>query len=333
LSVAVAHAPAPAANLVPEYTVAMTITAPANGTNYVAGEQPTIKATLKNKADGTDVATSFYTSAKHATGTTSATALSKASLYIYGPRANAKPVLTSGASITPIPTQGVSLFIGSTYGTPAVVDPKITTDATGFSYKVTIPTTMAAGTYMVRFIAANYGYVSDTNFKIDSTAFTTIQIGTATVEQKVSGNACVDCHGAGTLGAHDARHSVVFDTDQCLSCHDYSGNHGDTIENRVHAIHAESQNGDLMVINWSSVPTAAYTAANPTTPWVKPVTYPQGEPSYDANGNMTATGAPRCITCHTSTSTAYLTVVTMKNCIGCHADKPGAIGHFQANGN
>jgi hypothetical protein len=318
-SVTEAHKVTPAAKDVSEYVATMTITAPANGTHYVAGESPTVTVTLKDKA-GAAVPGTLYTAAKHAAGTFDAASLSKAALYVYGPRANAVPVLTKGAvtlSAAGLPTQSNSLLLPST-------DAQVTTSTAGFSYKLTaIPAGTTSGTYMVRFIAANYGYKSDTDYKIDSTAFKTIQIGTATAEQKLSGNACVDCHGTGTLGAHDARHSVVFDTDECISCHDKSGNHANPIDNRVHAIHSASLKGDLLDIDWTAV------------------TYPQGIPApviYSATtprvkGQVTSTAAVRCITCHTSTSTKYKTTsVSERACIGCHADKPGAIDHFLQNG-
>jgi hypothetical protein len=209
-----------------------------------------------------------------------------------------------------VPTQAQNLFVTTT-------DPQVLTDATGFKYKLSAIPAGVSGTFMVRFIAQNYGYVSDTNYKIDSTAFQTIQIGTATADPKVSGNACVDCHGAGTLGAHDARHSVIFDTDQCLSCHDRSENHGDTLDNRVHAVHSASKNGDALGIDWSSV------------------TYPQGIPSIggdETTGILSIsgnTGASRCITCHTTSSTTWKTSgIAKKACIGCHADKQGAKDHM-----
>ncbi len=313
-SVTEAHAVTHAAKDVPEYVATMTITAPANGTHYVTGEAPTVTVTLKDKATSVAVPGTLYTAAKHAAGTFVAGSLSKASLYVYGPRANAKPVLTKSAatlSAAGVPTQAQPLFVTTT-------DAQVLTDSTGFKYKLTaIPAGMTSGTYMVRFIAANYGYKADTDYKIDSTAFKTIQIGTATAEQKLSGNACVDCHGTGTLEAHNARHSVVFDTDECISCHDKSGNHADPIDNRVHAIHSASMKGDLLDIDWTAI------------------TYPQGMPSgRDATtGLVTATGAPRCITCHTSTSTAFKAAgVSERACIGCHADKPGAIDHFLQNG-
>lgn len=315
-SVTDAHAIVAAAKDTPEYVATMAITPPATGTFYVAGETPTVTVTLKDAA-GVAVPGAVYTAAKHAAGTFNAASLAKATLYVYGPRANAKPVLTKTAttlSAAGVPTQGQSLFVNS-------ADPQITTSTSGFSYKLNaIPATMANGTYMVRFIAANYSYVADTDYKIDSTAFQTIQIGTATVEPKIAGDTCVNCHGAGNFAGHNARHSVIWNTDHCISCHDKSGNYGDPLDNRVHAVHSASKTADFHAVDWSDV------------------TYPQGMPTIDSTtGKRTVTAPIRCITCHTSTATSgagsqFKTSISEFSCVGCHADKPGAKTHFVSNG-
>lgn len=303
----------PNAANVPEFDVTLALSAPSGGggTYYATGETPTVTVTLKKHSDGTAVPASLYTAAKHATGTTAGTSLSKAALYVYGPRAVPVPVLTKAArtlSATGVPTQAQSLFVTAT-------DNQVTTSASGFSYKLDAIPAAAKGTYMVRFIAADYGYVADNNYKIDSTAFQTIQINTATADLKIDGVAggitpsnCMSCHGTGFLGVHVPRLSVVFNTDECVSCHDRSGNHADPIANRVHAVHSASVLGDLSSIDWSEV------------------MYPQ---------NMGTTGKDRtmrCTTCHSSGSTLYRTNAIEQACYGCHADEPGAIAHFQQNG-
>ena len=123
---------------------------------------------------------------------------------------------------------------------------------------------------------------------------------------------------AAALGAHDARHSVVFDTDHCNSCHDKSGNHGDTIDNRVHAIHASAKKGDLLILDWSEV----------TYPGASAPTYTDST----LKTGLTATGAVRCIGCHTSGNVSYKTAVSEYTCIACHAGKTGALDHFLQNG-
>jgi hypothetical protein len=106
------------------------------------------------------------------------------------------------------------MFVGGT-------DPLVATDASGFKYQLMpIPASMVAGTYMVRVWVDGYGRVDSGNYVIESTAFTTIQIGTDEVQAKVSGDACFSRHGTGISPVHDERHAVVYDTDECLACHE-----------------------------------------------------------------------------------------------------------------
>jgi nitrate reductase cytochrome c-type subunit len=137
---------------------------------------------------------------------------------------------------------------------------------------------------MVRVRIGDYGRVGSGNYVIESTAFTTIQIGTDDVQAKVSGDECFSCHGTGTSPFHDERHAVVYDTDECLACHDTSGNHADYLGNRVHSIHSASATGDLTLSgglprDWSEVTfpqqinncTSCHTNPVPETPvWRMP---------------------------------------------------------------
>jgi OmcA/MtrC family decaheme c-type cytochrome len=164
---------------------------------------------------------------------------------------------------------------------------------------------MEPGTYMVRVRIGDYGRVGNGDYRIESVAFTTIQIGTDTIEKKVAGNACIDCHGTGTAPFHDERHAVVFDTDQCLACHDQSGNLAVPIANRVHAVHSANSDGDIYNIEGGS------------RDWAD-VTYPQD--------------IARCVTCHTSGNITYKTLPFMMPCAGCHVGNPGVLDHMRQNG-
>jgi hypothetical protein len=108
--------------------------------------------------------------------------LFSASLYFWGPRALPKPVLAA---------QATSLFVSTT-------DNNVATDNTAFKYKVKIPAGLKSGTYGVRVRIGDYGRVSDNNYVVESIAFKTVQVGTATEEKKVAGDACVNCHGNGS---------------------------------------------------------------------------------------------------------------------------------------
>ena len=276
---------------------------------YAAGQVLEVRVTLTDHATGIAVPSTVYTTPQDAAGITGG-GLNVASLYVYGPRAKSVPVLATGTITDPAfdsamdtPTQGHDLFVGGT-------DPLVTTDSSGFGYRLlAIPANMQAGTYMVRVRMGDYGRVTDSNYRIESTAFQNIQIGTATVEDKVAGDACINCHGTGTAPFHDARHAVVFDTDQCLSCHDQSGNTAVPIANRVHAVHSANPEGDIYVLNGGS----------PSSRDWSDITYPQNILS-PVTGHTEDDGLPRCVGCHTSGDVTYKTLPYMMPCVGCHAN-------------
>ena len=97
----------------------------------------------------------------------------------------------------------------------------------------------------------------------------------------------------------------MFDTDQCVSCHDLSGNHADPLSNSVHAVHSASVQGDLLAISWAEVE------------------YPVGAKSY---------GVGKCSVCHSSGNVQYQANASETACTGCHADAPGALDHMWQNG-
>ena len=303
-----------------EFIPHIAITAPANGQYYVAGEAPEVTVTLTvANADGTDSGTAVDPSV-YATPSTDATSakgvagggLSSAVLMVYGPRANALPVLTTGSTTDPNlaagakPEQEHSLLLPTT-------DASVSADANGFHYQLqAIPASLAAGTYMVQFQGADYGGLSNTDYVTGSTGLINIQVGTATVEAKVDGNGCVNCHNTTHMhvGGKYA-HNVPFNTDYCQACHDQSGNHGDPIANRVHAVHDANTMGDLA--NYSN---GAYAGASRN--W-DDVTFPQND--------------QKCAMCHTADgSGTYLTKPYEMPCFGCHADGTGVIDHMQQNG-
>jgi Outer membrane cytochrome MtrC/MtrF-like, domains II/IV len=290
----------PEAMNIPEFDVTLSLTPPA-GAFYVAGDNVTVTVTLKDHATSTDVAGTVYTTAQGSAGV-SGGGLGVASLYIYGPRALPKPIFAPTDN-----TQGHSLFSGTTDASGTVA-----TDNTGFKYRFTVPSGLTNGTYMVRVRIGDYSRISDSNYIIESTAFQNIQIGTATVEKKVASTACVDCHGTVTAEFHDARHAVVFDTDQCISCHDYSGGFAAVLSNRVHAVHDANSFGDM------KNPLGTTTSRD----W-SDVTYPS---EIDT-----------CVRCHKAgeTSGTYKTKVGEVTCLGCHGDDPavgGATNHMLQNG-
>jgi hypothetical protein len=329
---------------IPEFDVTLTITPePANGTYYTAGEAPEVRVTLTNHADGSPVGPAVYTTPEDDAGQPGG-GLTVAELYVYGPRARALPVLATDSTTDPNWDGNPYALVDDHLLFAGGADPQVTTNSSGFGYQLLpIPSDLAQGTYMVRVLVADYGRVESGNYRIDSTAFKNIQIGTEIVEAKVAGNpplepdafpessTCVDCHGDGTAPFHDERHSVVFDTDQCLSCH-WAPNpdpsygvrfHGDPLANRVHAVHSANAQGDILVFSEGRPPSSR--------DWT-PVTYPQNNLSPVTHTEDD--GLPNCVTCHASGDTTYKTLPYMNPCSGCHVDPTDDLPlvHMNQNG-
>jgi hypothetical protein len=320
-----------------EFDVTLEITPPLNGQFYAVGEFPQVTATLADHATGAPVASSIYTTPEDDTGAVGG-GLSVAYIQISGPRARPFPVLATDSFTDPNWDGNLEniedehdMFVGGT-------DPQVLTDSSGFSYLM-LPITddLDPGTYLVRVVFADYGRVGSGNYRIDSTAWTTIQIGTADVEPKVAGNACVNCHGPGTAPFHDERHSVPFDTDQCLACHHDTAHaqgerlHGVPLANRVHAVHSANAKGDIYFFSDPGRDTLG-TARD----WTE-VTYPRE--------------IMNCNTCHNfqydeATNTfegTYKSLPYMMPCAGCHVGEandlqgdipyvPGVVAHMRQNG-
>lgn len=279
---------------VPEFNVQIQLPKPANGAFYVAGETPVVTVLLTPNDGGPAV---DYTAPADAKGDRDG-ALSSANLYVYGPRIDAVPVLTTGSTTDPAwdpatrPQQRHSLLAGGS-------DPQVLTNANGYHYRLMDNIgDLQPGTYMVRFEGADYGAFSDDNYVTTSTAVVNFQVGQAEVEPKVSGDACTNCHGDTRMhleGAHP--HNQPFDTDGCLGCHDLTSNYGDYIGNRVHAIHSQSETGDL--------------GPHETYDWSH-VTFPQ-----DPNN---------CSVCHTNPNAnpPVWRTVNPVACAGCHGSDPDA---------
>jgi hypothetical protein len=315
-----------------EFDVTLSLSpAPANGMNYIAGDVITVTATLADHATSTPVAPSVYTTPQDLAGNVGG-GLHEAYVQFSGPRARPLPVLATDTFSDPNWDGDLDtiedeheMFVGST-------DPQVKTDATGFKYQtLAIPADVKPGTYIVRVVFADYGRAGSGDYRIDSFQWQLIQIGTATVEPKVAGDACVNCHGAydfatgtGTAPFHDERNSVAFDTYQCLTCHHDSGHaegerlHGVPLANRVHAVHAANPEGDIY--NFST-----HNAVQSSRDW-SDVTFPRD--------------IMNCNTCHnfgyvpasnTFTGT-YKTLPYMMPCSGCHVGMSNDFTNFNSSG-
>ena len=348
----------------PEFRVNISMTAPANGSYYVAGEKPVVTVTLDKISYPVDAngnptyGTPSYTPVDGSVYTTPGTdptavkgsaggGLSSAVLMVYGPRDNALPVLTTDSTTDPnlasgaVPEQEHDLLADST-------DPRVTADASGFHYQLqAIPQSLPEGTYMVQAQISDYGGLSNTDYVTGSTGLTLFNVGDlsdsttytkavytgsngTTYEAKIDGNGCVNCHGdtrQHQAGTH--AHDVPFNTDYCLACHDTSGNYADPIANRVHALHDGDNLGDLK--NYTDGVYTVNASGVPARDW-SAINFPQND--------------LECVMCHTSTqytptylqnspaikgSGSFLTKPGEAACIICHNDT-SAIAHFRQNG-
>lgn len=179
-----------------DYAIDITMTPPANGTHYVSGESPVVTVVLKDKATGNPI--------DHTTLSTGS-----ANLYVYGPRSNKKPVLTTAAGGTGN-TAGNSLLTTST-------DPRVVRTPESITYNLSTIAGLAPGTYFVQVLATK----PNPNPNTMSSALITFQVGTATAEKKIA--VCTTCH-ENTLW-HDSpnaggNHPAPFDPDYCGACHD-----------------------------------------------------------------------------------------------------------------
>lgn len=275
---------------VPEFDVTVALSEPANGEFFVEGEAPVVMVTVSPTDGGADVDFDQAGDGNHDRDGN----LESAVYGVYA-RDGARPVLSPGSC-----TDGGNAQRPSFFNTDPEVNPvgpnqveiqlaAIPAIGTDLHADCGAGATFEAGTYVVRVEMEDYGAASGDDYVTASSAFTTFQIGTAEETSKVSGDACVQCHGDTRMhlaGAHP--HNAGFDTDECLMCHDKSNNYGEYIGNRVHAVHSASLTGDLHDRDWTHV------------------TYPQ-----DPNN---------CTTCHTNPDAdppVWETIVPFA-CAGCH---------------
>lgn len=286
--------------LEPNYTASIELSpAPGEDGLYEAGDVILVEVTASNAAEGD------YTDPDGP--------YSNATVYVYGPRAEAVPVLTPGSTTDPAfdpevdrPDQGRSMLISA-----ADDDPQVETDEEGFKYRLfEIPVDLEPGTYMVQVrvtALADCSGVYRGNTCIDGWALTTFQVGTAVEELRVAGDCAQNCHVLDDWGS--MYHRSYFGTDGCLACHDQSGNSAVPIANRTHAVHSASELGDLRA-----------TEEDNERDWSF-ITFPRNTESCDA--------------CHTSGNQSFINgepAAWGVPCIGCHGDNTGAKDHMIQNG-
>lgn len=191
-----------------QHDVELAVSAPANEQYFVAGEAPIV--TIKLKKAGTDeVIPPDQIVEPVDSQNVAPNEWRRANLFVSGPRADTRPVLTSKAAAT----SPSGYYANNDFRVridPGAEDPKITRAADSIQYQLDDVAGLAAGTYTV-FVevmpAAPLGGWAVLNF----------QVGTDKPEPLVAGS-CLDCHQATTM--HSGYFAVPFAPDTCKSCHD-----------------------------------------------------------------------------------------------------------------
>ncbi len=215
----------------PEYTVAITML-DNTGTEItsitdVAGMAAQVKIVISDGSgpiDHTDVANFHH-----------------ANLFVYGPRSQMNPVLTTAAA-----AGGLGYYASNNLKN----DTKATITAESIIYQLDVADGLKAGTYAAYVDVCNVAGDATDGYQAPGTAIANFQVGTTKVEKQVAGN-CMACHGDTIMhGGKDSshRHDTTFDAERCGACHDYTNGSptatsyqwfgGNPISKRVHAVHA-----------------------------------------------------------------------------------------------
>lgn len=286
------HDPTPATSAL---TATLTLSAPASGTFYT-DETPVLTIQVDD-AGGSPIDPNTWTQS---------TGFYRAQLFVSGPRADTRPVLTTAAALPAAATLGYYRSNDLRERTVSTDnDPAITRTSTQLRYQLGSVTGLEPGTYtaFMRFRPS----------RADSytLAITQFQIGTATAEDVIATN-CGDCH------ADTQMHGLPMDTDLCKSCHDYDrqrlGRTGWTDSNagygaaplsrRIHGVHYGHylENPDELHSTWDG----------------------------DAPGRIIFPHDVRsCGTCH-SVSDSWMDAPGRVACLGCH-DSTAAQAHGTLN--
>ncbi|MBI4564699.1 MAG: hypothetical protein HY716_08435 [Planctomycetes bacterium] len=298
--VAVAHQIEPPAF---QNTVELSMTPPANGEYYVAGETPQVTITIRDAASGATINPAAIVEPADSQAVQSFE-WRRANLFVSGPRKRTMPVLTTEA-INPDPTHSYANNDFRVRIDPANEDLRVTRSSTAITYQLADVADLEPGTYTA-FVeimpAAPLGGWGLINF----------QVKTATEEPMVATN-CIDCHDDARM--HGSYFAVQFKPDICKNCHDY-----------------ERQMPDR--ITWTDR-NAGYGAA-PLARRVHGVHFghyldkpEEVHATYDFSGVIFPQDVRNCVKCHSETD-AWKTEPSRVACLACH-DKDAAITHATVN--
>lgn len=188
--------------------VTLTMSTPANGKFYVAGEKPTVTIQV------TDIATSTLVNPTNMVDPLVSTNVQpgewkRANLFVSGPRADTVPVLTTAAAVA-VPSGNYANNELRFMRNAAKQDPRVTRTANSMIYQLDDVINLAAGTYTV------FADILPQAFP-GGWAYINFQVGTTNIESVVAGN-CIDCHADSRI--HPDSRAVPMIPDICKSCHD-----------------------------------------------------------------------------------------------------------------
>lgn len=188
--------------------VTLTMSTPANGKYYVAGEKPTVTIQVTDIKSGTLVNPTNMVDPLVSTSVQS-NEWKRANLFVSGPRADTVPVLTTAADIA-VPSASYANNELRLMRDTAKRDPRVIRTADSMIYQLDDVTNLAAGTYTV------FADIMPSAFP-GGWAYINFQVGTTNIEPVVAGN-CTDCHGDARM--HATSRAVPMIPDICKSCHD-----------------------------------------------------------------------------------------------------------------
>ncbi len=289
-----------------KHTIGLSMSAPANGKFYVAGEAPTVTFTVRDAASGAVI--NPNTMAEPADPkNVQPNEWRRAYLFVSGPRENTQPVLTKMATEVGPAAHYYASNDFRVLNDAAKMDPRFTRTATSITYQLDDVAGLEPGTYSA-------WVETMPSAPIGGWALLNFQVGTATPEKKVATN-CTQCHG--NTAMHKGYFAVEYNPDICNSCHDYKrqieGKSGWTSSNngygaaplsrRVHGVHF----GRYLD---------------------KPGEVHQ---QHDYSKVIFPLDVRNCTKCHSSeTSGTWKTAPSRVACLSCH-DSDAAIGHAALN--
>jgi hypothetical protein len=191
-----------------QQTVAMAMSAPANGKYYAAGDKPTITIKITDVKSGALVNPTSMVDPLISTNV-AANEWRRANLFVSGPRADTVPVLTTAAALAS-PTASYANNELRFMRDEKKRDARVTRTDDSIVYQLDDVAKLTPGTYTV------YADILPAAFPGGS-GYINFQVGTTNIEPVVAGN-CIDCHADERI--HATSRAAQYIPDVCKSCHD-----------------------------------------------------------------------------------------------------------------